>query len=74
LHLHPLLKEVEMPDDRRKRGLADPTRVNVEEPFEVRTVCRELNVTPGQLRAAVERVGPVIEDVRAELGKEVAKP
>jgi hypothetical protein len=66
--------EMAMADDRRKRGIEDRTRVNIHEPYEVRTWCRELNVTPERLRGAVERVGPMADDVRAELGREVAKP
>ena len=58
-----------MADDRTKRGPADRSRINLTEPYEVRYWCRELQVPPADLRAAVGRVGPMVDDVRAELAR-----
>ena len=58
-----------MTDDRSERGPQDALRVSVNEPWEVRYWCEELGVTPEQLKQAVRRVGPMVEDVRLELGK-----
>jgi hypothetical protein len=47
---------------------ADPTRINLEHDDEVRYWCIEFRITPDALRSAVDKVGPVTDDVRAELG------
>jgi hypothetical protein len=39
------------------------------EKWEVRHWTKELQVTEEQLRRAVEKVGPLVEDVRHELGR-----
>ena len=51
------------------RGPADHSHIDVSEPFEVRYWCRELDVTPGDLRRVVDRVGPVVDDVKGELAR-----
>jgi len=56
-------------DDRRQRGPGDRARVNVNERWEVDYWCKRLGVTPGQLRQAVRKAGPLTKDVRRELGK-----
>jgi hypothetical protein len=52
-----------------RRGPADPTRIDLTTPYEVRYWCREFQVTPAELRAAIERVGGRVADVRAELAR-----
>jgi hypothetical protein len=47
---------------------ADLTRIDIDQDAEVRYWCREFRVTPDTLRAAVEKAGPLTDDVRAELG------
>jgi hypothetical protein len=58
-----------MADDTSTRGPADGTRINIHEPLEVDYWCRELGVTPEQLRQAVRQVGVMVADVRRYLGK-----
>lgn len=58
-----------MPDDLSNRGPADRSRINVNEPWEVEWWCKQLGVTPEQLREAVRKVGVMVSDVRRHLGK-----
>ncbi len=58
-----------MPDDPSKRGPADRSRINIHEPYEVRYWCDALGCTEQQLRNCVQRVGPMVADVRRCLGK-----
>jgi hypothetical protein len=62
-------EEGAMADNRTRRGPADRTRINLSEAYEVRYWCRELQVPPAELRAAVGKVGPMVDDVRAELAR-----
>ena len=57
-----------MSDDKRNTGSPDRDRINVNEDYELRYWSRELGVTPEELRAAVEAVGPTAEAVRRHLG------
>ena len=56
-----------MADDPTKRGVADRRRININQPYELRHWARKFNVTRRALREAVEKVGPSVEKVRAEL-------
>jgi hypothetical protein len=56
-----------MPDDLKKRGPQDGDRINVNEPWEVRFWCDQLQVDPDRLKAAVQKVGPMVTDVRRAL-------
>ena len=56
-----------MPNSLR-RAPANPDRIDVNSPIDVRYWCRALDVTPLQLRAAVEKIGPTVDDVCVELG------
>ena len=47
--------------------LNDP-RINIEEEQELSYWCDKLAVSRDELRAAVERVGPQVSDVRLRLG------
>ena len=58
-----------MPDDPSKRGPQDRTRINVNEPHEVRYWTQTLGVTEAQLRSAVAAAGVEVKDVRVYLGK-----
>lgn len=53
-----------MPDDLSKRGPADQMRVNIHELWEVKFWCARLDCDEAELRACVEKVGPMVEDVR----------
>jgi hypothetical protein len=58
-----------MPDDLHNRGPQDASRINVNEEWELKYWCRELGVTPEELRAAVSQVGVMASAVRKHLGK-----
>ena len=58
-----------MADDPNKRGPQDRTRINVNEPHEVRYWTETLGVTEAQLRSAVAAAGVEVKDVRVYLGK-----
>lgn len=57
-----------MSDDRSKTGNADRVRINLSEDYEVRDWAKKFGVTEDALRRAAERVGPMAEDIRRELG------
>ena len=57
-----------MSDDESKTGRADRQRINMSEDYEVRDWAKKFGVTEDGLRKAVERVGPMADDVRRELG------
>lgn len=57
-----------MSDDKSKTGQADRSRINLSEDYEVRDWAAKFGVTQEALRRAVERVGPMAEDVKRELG------
>ena len=56
-----------MSDDKSLRTPADAQRVNVGEDYEVRYWTDKWSVTPEQLRAAVDKVGVMADDVEREL-------
>lgn len=58
-----------MPDDPKKRGPADRSRINVHESWELKYWTEALGVSAAKLKAAVKKVGPMVKDVRKELGK-----
>jgi hypothetical protein len=62
-------KEHSMADDRTIRGVADRTRINVQEDYEVRYWTQKWNVSREQLAAAVREVGVMVADVAKRLGK-----
>jgi hypothetical protein len=53
-----------MPDDLKNTGKQDDIRINVHQEHEVTYWAKELNVSPEQLKEAVDKVGPMVEDVR----------
>ena len=58
-----------MSDDLTIRGPQDPTKVNVNEPWEVRYWCKHWSVTETELKAAVTAVGTSRKAVANKLGK-----
>jgi hypothetical protein len=46
----------------------DPTRVDVDSPQALRFWAGTLNKSGSQIREAVKKVGPMLEDVKRELG------
>ena len=57
-----------MSDDKSQTGQADRIRINTSEDFEVRNWASKFGVSEDALRQAVERVGPMADDVRRDLG------
>ena len=51
------------------RGAADRTRINVHADWELQYWATKFGVTKDQLKAAVAKVGVMVEAVRRELGK-----
>ena len=60
-----------MADDLQKRGPADRSRVNVNEPWEIEWWSKKWSISPETLRAAVKRVGVMAKDVAKHLDKPV---
>lgn len=58
-----------MADDKSKTGGQDRSRINVNEDYELRDWSKKFGVTPSELKKAVEKVGPMVADVKKELGK-----
>lgn len=58
-----------MADNLNDTGGQDRSRVNVNQPHELDYWSKKWNVTPAQLRDAVERAGPSAAAVAKALGK-----
>ncbi|MGO4677834.1 DUF3606 domain-containing protein [Bosea sp. 2YAB26] len=58
-----------MPDDLTKRGAQDRSRINVNEPHEVKYWTQKWGVSIEQLKMAVEKAGPSAAAVAQVLGK-----
>jgi len=56
-----------MPDDLKKRGAQDRSRINVNEPWEMKHWTKELGVTEEQLRELVRQHGVSADKVRLAL-------
>ena len=56
-----------MSDNLNNRGPADRTRVNVNEDYEARYWANKWGVSEDELRAAVDRVGVMADDVERAL-------
>ncbi|MSP49456.1 MAG: DUF3606 domain-containing protein [Alphaproteobacteria bacterium] len=61
-----------MPDNKSKIGKSDGDRINVKEDFELAGWAKRLGVTPAKLKQLVKKVGPMLDDVKAEIGREAA--
>jgi hypothetical protein len=57
-----------MADDKTKRGPADRSRINVNEPYELDYWSKELDLTP-EHRQLVAKHGTSVETIRQVLGK-----
>lgn len=57
-----------MPDDLTRRKPEDPTKINVNQSWEIEYWTKKLGVTEQQLRTAVNAVGPLVKDVKRYLG------
>jgi hypothetical protein len=55
-------------DDLSRRGQGDRSRVNINEPHEVRYWTEKFGCSEEELRAVVGRVGPMAVDVERALG------
>jgi Protein of unknown function (DUF3606) len=55
-------------DDLDKIGVAQRTKINLDDPSEVDYWTKELGVSTGELRNLIARVGTYAEAVREELG------
>jgi len=58
-----------MPDDKSSTDGADRKRINADEDYEVQYWCEKFSVSREELRAAVQKVGPMADDVAEALGK-----
>jgi len=58
-----------MSDDKKNTGSPDRDRINVNEDYELQHWTKALGVTPDELKAAVQAVGPTAAAVRKHLGK-----
>lgn len=58
-----------MSDDKSKTGKQDRDRIDVSEEYELRDWSKKFGVTPDELESAVQKVGPMVKDVQAHLGK-----
>ncbi|WP_312409490.1 DUF3606 domain-containing protein [Comamonas sp.] len=56
-----------MSDDKTKPGGQDRTRINVNEDYELRDWSKKFNVSPEQLKAAVQAVGTSASAVEQHL-------
>lgn len=56
-----------MADNKTQTGGQDRARISLSEDYEVRDWSNKFGVTPEQLRAAVQAVGPMAKDVEAYL-------
>ena len=57
-----------MPDDKTQRGEPDRTRINIHEDYEREYWSKKFGCTEDELRSAVKHVGPMVDDVRRQLG------
>ena len=56
-----------MTDDKNQTGRQDRKRISLSEDYEVRDWSQKFGVSEESLRAAVEKVGSMAEDVEREL-------
>ena len=56
-----------MPDDKKKPGGQDRTRINVNEDYELRDWSKKFGVTKDELKKAVAKVGTSAEAVKNHL-------
>jgi predicted RNA-binding protein YlqC (UPF0109 family) len=54
-------------DDRKKKGAADRSQINLHEPWEIDHWTKELGVSKDELQKVIKKVGNSAEAVRKEL-------
>jgi len=59
-------------DDRSKVGQPDRSRINLDEPYEVKYWTQTLGVTDAELASAVKAVGSSVNKVKAHLKEQAA--
>ena len=57
-----------MPDNLRRTGPEDPTKINLHQSYEVTYWCTKFRCTKEQLRDAVDAVGVSVRKVKQYLG------
>lgn len=60
--------------DKNKPAKSAGDRINVKEEFELKGWAKRLGVTPNRLKLLVKEVGPMLDDVKAQIAKEAAGP
>jgi len=58
-----------MADNKMDKGPQDRTRINANEMYELQYWSKKFGVTAGEIKAAVDKVGPMVKDVESELKK-----
>lgn len=58
-----------MSDNKKEVGKPDRDRINVNEPYELNDWSKKFDVTKERLKEVVKEVGPMVKDVKKELGK-----
>ena len=58
-----------MSDNLNKKAPQDPTKINVNQPWELNYWSKELGVTIKAIKDAVKAVGVMVRDVKEHLGK-----
>ena len=58
-----------MSDDKSQRGTPDRSRINVHEDYELRYWAEKFAVSKEALKEAVKTAGPMVDNVRRQLGK-----
>jgi hypothetical protein len=61
-----------MADDKALKGGADRKRIDVNEDYECRYWSEKFGVSADELKRAVQKVGPMADDVARALGKAAA--
>lgn len=69
VHLLTLLNQYIMSDDLKKKQPEDPSKININQVWEVNYWCNKFGVTETTLKQAVKAVGPMVKDVKKYLGK-----
>lgn len=62
-------KRFAMADDLKNTGRQDDARINVNQDHEVAYWTKKFGVSEAKLREAVQKVGPMVADVKKYLGK-----
>lgn len=57
-----------MADDLNRKGPEDPTRINVNQPWELDWWSKRLGVSIEEIKRAVKQVGPLVAKVKQHLG------